>query len=81
MKLKFKGRETIKTDLGRVKCIKFCPVVQVGRVFKKEEDLQLWISDDANHVPMRAQGSILVGSIKMDIISTANLMVPLNKEK
>jgi hypothetical protein len=81
MKLKFKGRETIKTDLGRVKCIKFCPVVQVGRVFKKEEDLQLWISDDANHVPVRAEGSILVGSIKMDIISTTNLMVPLNKEK
>jgi hypothetical protein len=81
MKLKFKGRETIKTDLGRVKCLKFAPVVQVGRVFKKEEDLSLWISDDANHVPMRAQGSILVGSIKMDIISTTNLMVPLNKEK
>lgn len=81
MKLKFKGRETIKTDLGKVKCLKFAPVVQVGRVFKKEEDLTLWISDDANHVPMRAQGSLVVGSIKMDIISTSGLMVPLNKEK
>lgn len=81
MKLKFKGRETIKTDLGRIKCLKFCPVVQVGRVFKKEEDLSLYVSDDANHVPVRAEGSILVGSIKMDIISTSGLMVPLNKEK
>ncbi len=81
MKLKFKGRETIKTDLGRIKCIKFCPVVQVGRVFKKEEDLSLWVSDDANHVPVRAEGSLFIGSIKMDIISTSGLMVPLNKEK
>lgn len=81
MKLKYKGKETIKTDLGRIRCLKFCPVVQVGRVFKKEEDLSLWISDDVNHVPMRAEGSILVGSIKMDIIKTTNLMEPLNKEK
>lgn len=81
MKLKYKGKETIKTDLGRIKCLKFCPVVQVGRVFKKEEDLSLYVSDDANHVPVRAEGAILVGSIKMDIISVSNLMVPLNKEK
>jgi hypothetical protein len=60
-----------------VKCIKFVPVVQKGRVFKKEEDLTIWISDDANHVPLRAQGSILVGSIKLDIISATGLMVPL----
>jgi hypothetical protein len=51
--------------------------VQKGRVFKKEEDLTLWISDDVNHVPLRAQGSILVGSIKMDIISTTGLITPL----
>ena len=81
MKLKFKGRETIKTDLGWIKCLKFCPVVQVGRVFKKEEDLSLWVSDDVNHVPLRAEGSLLVGSIKMDIISVAGLMVPLTKAK
>lgn len=81
MKIKFKGRETIKTDLGKVKCLKFVPVVQKGRVFKKEEDLNLWISDDANHVPMRAEGSILVGAIKMSIISTSGLVTPIKYEK
>lgn len=81
MKLKFKGRETIKSDVGKVKCLKFCPVVQTGRVFKKEEDLTMWVSDDVNHVPIRAEGAILVGSIKMDIISTSGLVAPLNIEK
>ena len=78
MKLKFKGRETLKTDIGKVKCLKFCPVVQKGRIFKKEEDLLVYVSDDANHVPVRAEGSILVGTIKMDITSTKGLAVPLN---
>lgn len=81
MKIKFKGRETIKTDLGTIKCLRFCPVVQTGRIFKKEEDLALWVSDDANHIPLRAEGSILVGAIKMDITAAAGLAVPLKIEK
>ncbi len=77
LKIKFLGRETIKTELGRVQCLKFCPVVQKGRIFKKEEDLKIWISDDANHVPVRGQCDILFGSLKMDIIETKNLITPL----
>lgn len=81
LKIKYLGKETITTDIGKVNCIKFCPVVQKGRVFKKEEDLTVYISDDANHIPVRAQGEILVGSIKMDITSYSGLAVPLNKAK
>jgi hypothetical protein len=81
LKIKYLGKETITTDIGKVNCIKFCPVVQKGRVFKKEEDLTVYISDDANHIPVRAQGEVLVGSIKMDITSYSGLAVPLNKAK
>jgi hypothetical protein len=81
LKIKFLGKEVVNSDLGKINCLKFCPVVQKGRIFKKEEDLTLWISDDANHVPVRAQGEILVGSIKMDLIKTANLTTALNIAK
>lgn len=81
LKIKFLGKEAITTDVGKVNCLKFCPVVQKGRVFKKEEDLTLWISDDANHVPMRAKGEILVGSIKMDITGYSGLANSLNFAK
>jgi hypothetical protein len=36
-------------------------------VFKKEEDLSVWITDDANHLPILAKAKILVGSIKMEL--------------
>ncbi|CAN5208257.1 DUF3108 domain-containing protein [soil metagenome] len=81
LKIKYLGKEIVKSDLGNINCLKFCPVVQKGRVFKKEEDLTLWISDDVNHVPVRAQGEILVGSIKMDIIKVSNLNANLNMAK
>jgi hypothetical protein len=79
MKIKFVGKETIKTDLGKIRCLKFRPVVQKGRIFKKEEDLNVWITDDKNHIPVRAQADILVGSIKMDLISYSNLANPISK--
>lgn len=78
LKIKFLGKETISTDVGKVSCLKFCPVVQKGRVFKKEEDLTVYISDDANHIVMRAQGEILVGAIKMDLTSYSGLANTLN---
>lgn len=73
LKIKFIGRETIKTDIGKYKCLRFRPVVQKGRVFKHEEDLNVWISDDKNHIPMRVQANVIIGSIKMDITEAKNL--------
>jgi len=67
LKIKYIGKEEITTEFGKIKCIKFRPILQKGRIFKHEEDLNVWISDDDNHVPIRAQAEILVGSIKMDL--------------
>jgi len=78
LKIKFMGKETISTDVGKVRCLKFRPIVQKGRVFKKSEDLNVWISDDKNHIPVRAQADVLIGSVKMDLTGYSNLANPLN---
>lgn len=79
LKIKFIGKETIETDIGKYRCLKFRPIVQKGRVFKKEEDLNVWISDDDNHLPMRVKAEVLIGSIKMDITAVKNLANPTSK--
>jgi hypothetical protein len=76
-KIKFVKREKIKTDFGRIVCLKFVPVVQEGRVFKDEDDMHLWISDDLNHLPIRIQSELIVGSIKIDIIEYKGLANPI----
>jgi hypothetical protein len=73
LQIKFVGREVIDTDIGKYRCLKFRPIVQKGRVFKNEEDLNVWISDDKNHLPMRVKADVLIGSIKMDITNAKNL--------
>jgi len=81
LKIKFVGRETLKTDLGKFRCLKFRPIIQTGRIFKKEEDLNVWITDDKNHVPLRAQAKIMFGAVKMDLTSYQNLANPIAKEE
>ncbi|GGD21512.1 DUF3108 domain-containing protein [Flavobacterium orientale] len=66
-KLKFVGREDIKTKFGVVPTMVFRPYVQAGRVFKEQESLTVWISDDENKLPIRIKANLAVGSLKADI--------------
>jgi hypothetical protein len=54
----------------------FRPIVQSGRVFKEEESLTVWISDDENKIPLRIKASLAVGSIKADLESFKGLRNP-----
>lgn len=66
-KLKYLGKEIVRTKFGKVECLKFRPYVQSGRVFKEEESLTLWVSNDFNKIPIRIKADLAVGSIKADL--------------
>lgn len=66
-KLKYLGKEIVRTKYGKVECLKFRPLVQSGRVFKEEESLSLWVSNDDNRIPIRIKADLAVGSIKADL--------------
>jgi hypothetical protein len=65
--LKFIGLEDLKTKFGVISTKIFRPYVQAGRVFKEQESLTVWISDDDNKLPVRIKASLAVGSIKADL--------------
>ncbi len=75
-KLKYLGKEDIKTKFGVTSTLIFRPLVQKGRVFKEEESLTVWITDDESRVPVRIRASLAVGSIKADIESFKGLKNP-----
>ncbi len=66
-KLKYLGKEVLKTKFGKVECHKFRPYVQSGRVFKEQESLSLWVSNDRNRIPIRISADLAVGAIKADL--------------
>jgi hypothetical protein len=77
-KLLFLGKETIKTKFGKVKSLKFRPMVQTGRVFKKQESLSIWISDDENKIPLLIKADLAVGSLRADLDQFKGLAHPFN---
>lgn len=70
------GRDVLKTDFGEINCIKIRPLVLEGRVFKDEENVTLWLSDDDNKIPIKIKASILVGSVKAELIEFKGLAHP-----
>ena len=56
------GREEIKVKgLGTLKTIKFAAKLLEGEVFKGEEDMFIWISDDENRLPVYFEAPLRVG--------------------
>ena len=75
--IKYTGKETIKCKAGKFRCIVFHPMLLEGRVFKEQEGMTIWVSDDKNRIPIRAQADILIGSIKMDLKNFSGVASPL----
>jgi hypothetical protein len=76
-KIRYKGKQVVKTRKGKIMCHKFAPVVQEGRIFETEKDLTVWITDDANKIPIVAKAKIKVGSLKMHLVNYESLVEPL----
>jgi len=72
-KLKYLGKEIIRTKFGKVKTLKFRPYVMAGRVFKEEESLTLWVSNDKNRIPLRIKADLAIGSLRADLIAFKGL--------
>jgi hypothetical protein len=74
--IKYVGKEKITTKMGTFNSIKLVPLLIEGTIFKGGEKMNVWVSDDENHLPLRVDSPILVGSIKVDLVSYDNLRNP-----
>lgn len=80
LEIEYIGKETVKSKLGNIRCLKFSPSIKPGRIFKKDSRLYLWVTDDGNRVPVKAQVEILVGAVTMELKSASGLKYALAKE-
>ena len=71
--IRYMGKEKIKTRYGRFNAIKIKPLLIKGTLFEGGEKMTAWLSDDPNHLLLRVESPIAVGSIKVDMMSYKNL--------
>ncbi|AHF15989.1 DUF3108 domain-containing protein [Niabella soli] len=77
MYIRYLGKETITTRYGKFKTIKIKPLTIKGTIFEGGEKMTVWVSDDANRVPVRVESPIIVGKVKIDMTSFENLKNPM----
>ena len=75
--IRYMGKEKIKTRYGKFNAIKIKPLLIKGTIFEGGEKMNAWLSDDPNHLLLRVESPIAVGSIKVDMMSYKNLRHPL----
>ena len=78
MRIKYLKNEIVKTKWGKINCMVFVPQLQIGRIFQKEEEMRIWISDDDNKLMIKVETKIIVGVIKAELYSFEGLKSPLS---
>lgn len=78
MYIRYEGKETVKTRYGKFRAIKFKPLLVKGTIFEGGERMTVYLSDDGNKIPLRIESPLLVGSVKVDMMSYENLKYPLS---
>ena len=77
-RIKFMGREVVKTKLGKVNALVLVPIMNKDKLFEEDNTLKVWLSDDMNKIPLKFQAKIFVGYLEVGVTSVKNLRHPLS---
>lgn len=63
--IKYLGKETVQARSGKkYRCVKFTAKMVEGTIFRGDEDVLVWVTDDENKIPVYIEAKILVGTVK-----------------
>ncbi len=71
-RVKYSGRESLNTAVGKINAIVLTPVIPENKLFDGENSISVWISDDANKIPLKIKANMFVGAVEIDIMSYKN---------
>lgn len=71
--VKYIGKETISTEIGKKECYKLALSIKGSNILKGENNNLLWLTADANKIPVYAKFKIPVGNGELKIISATGL--------
>ncbi|MCL3780392.1 DUF3108 domain-containing protein [Prolixibacteraceae bacterium JC049] len=66
--IKYLGIKPLKTKFGKINCHVIAPQFKKGKLFKKTDAVTLWLSNDANMVPLLLELDIRYGALRCEII-------------
>lgn len=77
---RYMGKEILKTDIGKFRCVKFAPLLLQGEYFEGGEDMMVWATDDENRLPIYIESPLVVGKVKAYLEDFSGLQHPLTSK-
>jgi Protein of unknown function (DUF3108) len=82
IKVKYEGKELKKSikDLGKFNTVRINPDLVAGNVFTDGARMDIWVSDDANKIPLLIESPLKIGVGKAFLKSYSGLRHPLTSK-
>ncbi len=81
LRIRYKGTKKIKTRYGRIFCQHFVPMVKKGDLFEDEDSMEIWMSADKNHIPMKIKVGLFIGSLSCTLEKAQGVKFPFGEAK
>ncbi|KUG06555.1 DUF3108 domain-containing protein [Solirubrum puertoriconensis] len=73
MTVTYKGRQNVETKSGVVRAIRLVPRMPKNKLFRGEDAISVYFSDDRNKIPVLFEAEMFVGSVKIDMYKYSGL--------
>ena len=73
LEFRFRGRENLSTNWGKIRCVKLSPIVEPGRVFKSTDDMFIWYTDDDVRLLAQITFEMIVGHVTVELSGFSGL--------
>ena len=71
--IRYQGKEEIKTKAGKFNAIKLVPKMPDNELFAGEDAISVWLSDDLNKIPLKAEANMFIGKAACELIQYEGL--------
>ena len=66
-RLKYLGKEEIKTKYGKRDSFKISPIMPENSIFSKKEAIICWISADCEKIPLKLRAKVKIGTLELNL--------------
>jgi hypothetical protein len=65
--VKYEGKETIKTKIGKFECYVMQPIMPENSIFSGKNAVKFWMSADEHRIPLKIRAEMFIGGVEVEI--------------
>lgn len=73
LKVLYVGKDVVRTRVGKIPCHMLTPVMPKNEMFDGANAITVWISDDANKIPVKFSAKMFIGHTGIELIGATGL--------